>query len=220
VILGAYTTTEDSTGDIVETYEVSVTQPQVTEVLQSFVGLYEQIPPMYSAIKINGVRLYELARKNIVVDRPKRQVKILEISQISPLNENRFKIKVECSKGTYIRTLCTDIGRKLNCGAHMGELLRTKVGNFTIDNSVTLAELEKSNPLDLLISIESLFKDYKKIVINESLTKSLYNGNQLDYANYDAQEEFVRVYDYLDNFVGIYRTAPDKLIVEKMFRGV
>ena len=129
VILGVTTTTEDATGEILETRPINVTNEQVEAVVASFIGDYEQIPPMYSAIKVNGVRLYELARKGIVVERPKRQVKIYNCEIVSPLHKNKFKIRVYCSKGTYIRTLCTDIGEKLGCGAHMGTLLRTQVGH-------------------------------------------------------------------------------------------
>ncbi|OON94252.1 MAG: tRNA pseudouridine(55) synthase TruB [Candidatus Epulonipiscioides saccharophilum] len=221
VILGAYTTTEDSTGEIVESFPVNVTNDQILNVLKSFLGEYNQIPPMYSAIKINGQKLYELARQNIIIDRPSRKVKIFDLLQTQPFNNktNTFKIKVTCSKGTYIRTLCTDIGHKLACGAYMGELIRTRVGNFDIKDSITLSELEK-HKLDLskyLISLESMFLQYPKIIIDKNLNKFLYNGNPLT-INIDAIENaFFRVYDYLDHFVGLYKWKNNKLVVEKKF---
>ncbi len=144
VILGITTTTEDATGELLESQEVNVTKEIIEKVVQSFVGSYTQTPPMYSAIKVNGVRLYELARQGIVVDRPSRTVTIYSCDIIEWIDEKRFRIRVHCSKGTYIRTLCTDIGKALGCGAHMGYLLRTQVGTFSLDDSITLEELENN----------------------------------------------------------------------------
>lgn len=138
VILGAYTTTEDATGEILETFPVEVGRDAIEEVVSTFIGDYTQIPPMYSAIKVGGVRLYELARQGKVVERPARDVKIYDCQITEWISKERFRIRVNCSKGTYIRTLCTDIGKKLGCGAHMGELLRTKVGAYTLEQSKQL----------------------------------------------------------------------------------
>ncbi|WP_305767211.1 tRNA pseudouridine(55) synthase TruB [Candidatus Epulonipiscium viviparus] len=216
VILGAYTTTEDASGEVVEEFAVEVSNEQVLDVLARFVGAYEQTPPMYSAIKINGQRLYELARQNIVIDRPSRMVEILELEQMSPLKDGRFKIRVVCSKGTYVRTLCTDIGRKLKCGAHMGELTRTRVGEFDIEQSVTLKQLEKLNAEEILISIEKMFEQYPAVVVDKSYNKFLYNGNPLE-LKIAAAGLFFRVYDYMNHFIGLYKWSGEKLIVEKMF---
>ncbi len=226
VILGVTTTTEDATGEILETRQVEVNAAQVEEVVGSFIGEYEQIPPMYSAIKVNGVRLYELARKGIVVERPKRQVKIYDCKIIEPLVNNKFKIRVHCSKGTYIRTLCTDIGEKLGCGAHMGSLLRTKVGHYELKDSLTLSELEavKTNITVYIEDLEAIFKELPKCHVKPSLEKLLYNGNALKLQSVLGFEEhykqdFIRIYDTKDKFIALYKWDEKKncLQVEKMF---
>lgn len=226
VILGATTTTEDATGEVLETRPVNVTAQQVEAVVKSFIGDYEQIPPMYSAIKVNGVRLYELARKGMVVERPKRQVKIYDCEIIAPLVENKFKIRVHCSKGTYIRTLCTDIGEKLGCGAHMGSLLRTKVGHYELKDSLKLAEIEavKENITAHIEDLEEIFKELPQCIVKASLEKLLYNGNALKLHAIEAFEEsykqdFIRIYDTKNRFIALYKWDEKKscLQVEKMF---
>lgn len=226
VILGATTTTEDATGEILETRPVEVTEEQVIEVVKSFIGDYEQVPPMYSAIKVNGVRLYELARKGIVVERPKRQVKIYDCEIIEPLINNKFKIRVHCSKGTYIRTLCTDIGEKLGCGAHMGTLLRTQVGHYELKDSLKLAQLEavKENIEAHIEGLEDIFKDLPKCKVKSSLEKLLYNGNALklhavEQFKESYKQDFIRIYDTKDRFIALYKWNEVKncLQVEKMF---
>lgn len=226
VILGETTTTEDATGEILQRYEVNVTKEQVEEVISSFVGDYIQTPPMYSAIKVNGVRLYELARQGIVVERPSRQVKIYACELIEWIDEKRFRIRVQCSKGTYIRTLCTDIGEALGCGAHMGYLLRTKVGAFTLNESLTLEELEanKENILPYIKNLDLLFDEYPKVTINELGKKFLRNGNALDKKHLTEglmlhSDELIRVYDGT-RFIALYKwnSKRNHLEVERMFQ--
>lgn len=226
VILGAYTTTEDQTGEVVETFDVKVTKEEVEQAVASFKGTYHQIPPMYSAIKINGVRLYELARKGIIVERPKREVKIYDCKIISWLTEKKFKIQVHCSKGTYIRTLCTDIGQKLGCGAYMGDLLRTKAGMFTLENSISLGELEadKQHIMHYLYPLEDIFSQYPKVYIKSTASKRLCNGNKLvadDFFDLEVKtnQEFIRVYDGSGHFMALYRfdRQDNDFKVEKMF---
>lgn len=223
VILGQTTTTEDASGEVLETQEVNVTQEQVEEVIKTFIGKYIQTPPMYSAIKVNGVRLYELARQGIVIDRPSREVTIYDCKIIEPLQGNRFKIRVHCSKGTYIRTLCTDIGRKLQCGAHMGSLIRTQVGQYHIEDSITLKELEAIGNIETVLwSIESVFEHYPSVVVQESYNKALYNGNPLPLDAIKGVKEglnTLRVYNKDQEFIGIYKVDYDKkrLSVDKLF---
>lgn len=225
VQLGAYTTTEDATGEIIETFDVNVTRIQVENVVKSFVGTYTQIPPMYSAIKVNGVRLYELARKGIVVDRPSRDVLINQCQLIEWINDTSFKIRVDCSKGTYIRTLCTDIGKKLGCGAYMVYLLRTRVGHYHIENSLTLEQLEEHKQrLDAYIEpVENIFSQYPKVIIVNAYNKYLNNGNTLPFKAAqilpEQVEAFVRIYDEEGIFRGIYKIDKQKqeLKVEKLF---
>ncbi|PHV71784.1 tRNA pseudouridine(55) synthase TruB [Sporanaerobium hydrogeniformans] len=226
VILGAYTTTEDATGEVIERFEVATTKEQISEVIKSFEGSYIQTPPMYSAIKVNGVRLYELARQGLVVDRPSREVKIYSCEMIEWLSELRFKIRVCCSKGTYIRTLCTDIGRKLGCGAYMGELLRTQVGTFLVEDSVTLDVLEshREEVQSYLYPFEEIFKDYKVVTVKENGIKLLQNGNKLQFKYLEEvgawnEGELIRVHTPKGDFIALYKVNKTQKIlqVEKMF---
>ena len=139
--LGITTDTQDMSGTVLEEKPVSVTEEQVREVLKSFVGEQMQVPPMYSALKVNGKKLYELAREGRTVERKARPVCFYEIEPLE-MNLPLVKIRVTCSKGTYIRTLCNDIGEKLGCGGCMEELLRSKVGRYTLEESHTLAQVE------------------------------------------------------------------------------
>lgn len=224
VILGQTTTTEDATGDVLETHEVTVTKEQVEEVVSSFVGPYIQTPPMYSAIKVNGVRLYELARKGIEIQRPSRKVILKECKVIEWLDANRFRIKVYCSKGTYMRTLCTDIGKKLGCGAHMGYLLRTQVGHFKLEESITLETLEthKMNVTPYLYTLEDLFKQYQKAQVTQKGLKRLLNGNTLSCNDLVSplmlkDQEIICLYDKTFKALYKWNEKSEQLEVEKMF---
>lgn len=225
VILGITTTTEDATGEVLTTKEVCVTQEMVEKVVASFVGDYIQTPPMYSAIKVKGVRLYELARQGIEVERPSRKVTIESCDIIQWLDgPKRFKIRVNCSKGTYIRTLCTDIGKALGCGAHMGTLLRTRVGNYLLEDSLTLEELEahREDLAPYLKDLASLFKDYPRVSVNQLGEKFLANGNPLRIQHIHEQDlklkqgEYVCVYRG-EAFCALYKWDKGLLKVEKMF---
>lgn len=226
VILGVTTTTEDASGEVVECKEVTVDRDEITKVVSSFVGHYTQIPPMYSAIKVNGVRLYELARKGIVIDRPSREVMIYSCDIIDWIDERRFKIRVSCSKGTYIRTLCTDIGRQLGCGAHMGSLLRTQVGQFNLEDSITLAQLEqyKNHIEPYIMGVEALFAIYPIVYVTKSGEKLLYNGNALRKKDIEHFEDsymntLVRVVDTSHQFIALYKwhIGQSCFKVERMF---
>lgn len=225
VRLGAYTTTEDASGEIIESFEVNVTKEQVLQVIKSFEGIYTQTPPMYSAIKVNGVRLYELARKGIVIERPSREVNIMKCELIEWIDETSFKIRVDCSKGTYIRTLCTDIGRKLGCGAYMESLLRTRVGSFYLKESITLSTLEanKLNVEPFIHTIESMFKEYEAVTIKPEYNKYLYNGNPLTLKAIEYlpknDKPFLRVYDEKGQFIGLYKVneSSNQLVMERNF---
>ena len=226
VILGTTTTTEDATGEILETHEVKVLKTQIEEVVKSFIGEYTQIPPMYSAIKVNGVRLYELARQGIEVERPSRRVSIYGCDVIEWMDEKRFRIRVSCSKGTYIRTLCTDIGKALGCGAHMGYLLRTQVGVFSLEQSITLEELEahKDEITPYIQTLEDIFSHFPKTQIKESGKKYLDNGNALELKHLEkwaglADGEMIRIYSEEGSFRALYKWNEKRqlLEVEKMF---
>jgi tRNA pseudouridine55 synthase len=211
--LGIETDTQDSQGVITRKAIVDTNVDEIEKVLNSFVGDLVQMPPMYSAIKKDGKKLYEYARKGIEVERELRNIKIfyIEILKIN-LDDKTVSFKVGCSKGTYIRTLCNDIGLKLGCFAHMISLKRTKNGIFNIENSYTLDFVEsycKNNDFEkLLVPIDSVFVDYKKIIIDQEGTKRLKNGNiVLDNMFKDIYSikdgERIRVYDMEGNFLAI-----------------
>ncbi len=214
LLLGQITDTQDVTGRILSTSEVTADRKQIEEAILSFIGEYNQLPPMYSAIKIGGKKLYELAREGKEVERNTRQVWIhnIQILQFDEMN-HQVRIRVECSKGTYIRTLCHDIGAKLQCGGCMKSLLRTKVGQFTLRDSLKLSEISEKaldgNLLDYCIPVDDMFPDYPKVTVKEEFCKYIYNGNSFNTKHISETVNIenhaqVRVYDRLNTFVGIY----------------
>ena len=218
MLLGTTTDTLDISGKIVAQSEVNVSEVDVLKACNEFIGEYEQIPPMYSAIKQNGKKLYELARKGIEVERKSRKVTINSID-ILEINGERVTIDVSCSKGTYIRTLCEDIGMKLHVGAYMNTLRRTKTGPFTIEESHTLKEIEilKNNgELEkIIIPDDRMFEEYPKIKLNPKQVKSVTNGVQMTYNGKEGQS--YRVYDEKNNFLCISKITDGKLKLEKSF---
>lgn len=219
VTLGVTTTTEDSSGEVLEVKPVDFNEEKIKEVVYSFIGEYEQVPPMYSAIKVNGKKLYELAREGKEIERKSRKIKIYDIKILEFLPPNKIVIDVICSKGTYIRTLCSDIGKKLGCGGNMSYLLRTMSGRFNIDTAIKLDELktivEKGNIDDILITIDDVLCNYKKVKISPKATKLLHNGGKIyEYffdGKYDIKKgEEVLVYDAEGIFIGIFQYNYDK----------
>ncbi len=158
LLLGQTTDTQDVTGRVLSESPVEVSEEQVRAAVLSFVGDYDQVPPMYSALKVNGKKLYELAREGKEVERQARQVKILEI-EILEIQLPVVKMRVACSKGTYIRTLCADIGEKLGCGGTMKSLVRTRVSEFTLENAVTLGELQAMKDAAKMLCDETAVRD-------------------------------------------------------------
>ena len=220
-ILGKTTDTLDAEGEILSEYEVNVSEEDVRSAINSFIGEIEQVPPMYSAIKQNGKKLYELAREGIEVERKVRHIKINSIDIIEiDMSENRAVIEVSCSKGTYIRTLCDDIGKRLGCGAYMTALRRIKTGCFTIDDAYTVEEIEKlsqSGELEgKLQSVDGLFMEYGKIALNEKQTKSVKNGVRMSWRG-KAEGEMLRVYDNEGKFICISQIEDGRLKLIKSF---
>ncbi len=221
LVLGMTTDTLDSEGEILSQCEVKCTREEIENVIQSFVGEVEQIPPMFSAIKQNGQKLYELARAGIEVERKPRKITIQNIS-ILDINEedNTVTISVDCSKGTYIRTLCEDIGIKLGVGAYMNRLTRTKSGIFNIDNALTTKEIEslanEGKLEDYLKSVDSVFSHMQSIHLNEKQTKSVINGVRMSWRGIDEGES-VRVYDNFGKFLCISQIKDGKLKLQKSF---
>lgn len=219
VTFGITTTTQDSSGEIIEKKDVIFDEDEIRHAVMSFVGDIEQIPPMYSAIKINGKKLYELARKGEEVERKARKIKIHDIKILEFLPPDKIVIDVLCSKGTYIRTLCVDIGEKLGYGAHMSKLLRTMSGSFKLENAIKLDYLKKlaeENRLEeALLNIDYVLRDYKKLYVSKKARKFLHNGCKV-YDNFFEKTDSdlnigdeVLVYDDEKMFVGIFTVIRD-----------
>ncbi|MGN0148929.1 MAG: tRNA pseudouridine(55) synthase TruB [Clostridia bacterium] len=220
LVLGMTTDTQDAEGEVLTECAVNVTAEEIENAVKSFVGEIEQVPPMYSAIKQNGKKLYELARKGIEVERKKRKIKIYEINILSiDTEEYRVKIDVLCSKGTYIRTLCEDIGMKLGVGAYMNTLRRTMTGPFALSDSYTTEQLREMNEEGTLeaalIAADSMFADYPAVKLNAKQTKSITNGIRMSYRGIENQS--YRLYDEENNFLCISKCIDGKLVLEKSF---
>ena len=191
LLLGVETDTQDTTGQVLCEREVKVTCEDVRKAAESFVGEYNQVPPMYSALKVNGKKLYELAREGKEVERKARPVEIHEL-EILECNLPVVKMRVACSKGTYIRTLCADIGEKLGCGGTMQSLKRSRVGGFTLEDAITLGELQSlkdaGNLQRAVIPVDSVFGDCPALHVREEFRKLIDNGNSF-YPNQTAEKK-------------------------------
>lgn len=212
LLLGCTTDTQDVTGEVLSQCEVAVSEEEVHKAVMSFVGDYEQVPPMYSALKINGKKLYELAREGKEVERKARPVRILEI-EILDMQLPVVKMRVACSKGTYIRTLCADIGEKLGCGGTMKSLVRSKVSEFILDEALTLGQLQKLKDegrlLEAVMPVDGCFAECPALHVKEQWRKLLENGNSF-FANQTLENktfpagQWVRIYREEGSFAGIY----------------
>ena len=222
--LGKTTDTLDIWGTVTGECESSVTEEQIRRVIPNFTGEIEQIPPMYSALKVDGKKLYELAREGKTVERKARTVHFYEID-IKEINLPYVRFSVTCSKGTYIRTLCHDIGQKLGCGGCMEELIRTRSGNFTWEDSMTLAEVEEAvkdgTIEDRVIRIGQVLKDYPEIFCTREGDRLLKNGNALTeyFVKGSHKEGWIRMCDSQGEFKGIYQwdEAKNRYQPQKMF---
>lgn len=228
LLLGKTTDTQDISGEVLEERDPGdLTEEEVRSCIESFIGEYDQIPPMYSALKVNGKKLYELAREGKTVERKSRKVQIHGI-RILEMNLPHVRMEVECSKGTYIRTLCHDIGEKLQVGGCMEELERTKVGRFLKEDAVTLDEvrqkMEQGEGAELFTPLDQIFGELPAVTVTDAKAWMSYNGNDLPERFLLEKEEWtdgqeVRVYDSRKNFIGLYQyRAPKKLFhIKKMF---
>lgn len=227
MLLGKQTDTQDISGEVINEALVTVDENAVREAVMSFVGEYDQVPPMYSALKVNGKKLYELAREGITVERKARRVQILSVDIKSiDMDNNTVTMEVECSKGTYIRTLCEDIGNKLGCYACMKSLKRTRVSSFGIADAKTLDEIASINESggmdEILVKVDSVFGEYKALNTPVGVDVYLYNGNKLDRKNFAyqfADREYVRIYDSKNVFCGLYEYIEEEKMLKpvKMF---
>ena len=217
MLLGVETDTQDTSGEILRERPVEALEDAVREAILSFVGDYAQVPPMYSALKVNGKKLYELAREGKTIERKARNVQILSI-EILEMNLPRVRMSVHCSKGTYIRTLCNDIGEKLGCGGCMEKLLRTKVGVFELKDTLKLSEIDELTKTGMveekIISVDELFEDYLKVWTKPEFDVVVHNGNRVEGRMFEteisANTERLRVYDSKGAFIGIFDYARER----------
>ena len=206
--LGRNTNTQDSSGTTTEIFDVNVTEQQIIDVAKSFVGKYSQVPPMYSAVKIQGKKLYELARAGIEVERTPREVEILSINIIDIKENNRVLFDVHCSKGTYIRTLCEDIGTRLGCGGHMSFLVRLQSGEFDISSALTLEDIDNlvssKKISEAFFGVERVFSYLPKVNLNATTSKKFLNGAFVRYSNDNLNTgSVVRVYNENNEFFAL-----------------
>lgn len=213
--LGITTDTEDITGNILTTSDLLPTFEQVESAVNSFMGDYDQIPPMYAAIKVGGKKLYEYARQGIEIEREARRIQIMECSVQKGESPRNYYISVRCSKGAYMRTLCADIGKKLGCGAVMSSLTRTAAGVCKIENSLTLEALEQSAANGTLsshlLSPEDMFCDWPAVTLPAFYAKLAKNGAEI-YIKKAALPDFplgqyVRMYDEFNCFFALGLTG-------------
>lgn len=212
--LGITTDTQDLSGTILSESAVTAGEADIKRAIMRFVGGYEQLPPMYSALKVNGKKLYELAREGKEVERQPRHVDIPAI-RILEMKVPEVRFVVSCSKGTYIRTLCADIGEQLGCGAAMAHLKRTRVGNFRIEDAVTLSQVEafmqQGTFQQYVTAPDSVFMEYEGAVVKNAFERALLNGNKLypNQLDFDQPVSFkdgdmLRVYNGRREFQAVY----------------
>ena len=225
--LGIETDTQDMTGTVLKELPVTVTEEDVKKAAESFLGEQQQIPPMYSALKVNGKKLYELAREGKEIERKARPVEIFSLT-VDRIELPRVTMTVHCSKGTYIRTLCHDIGEKLGCFGCMESLLRTKVSRFEIESSLKLSEIQKKREegklSEIITPLDAVFFQYPAVTVKKEGQALAYNGNEIPIRFVTDMEErknqeWIRVYDLENHFIGIFCFDKNrkKLTVEKMF---
>ena len=212
--LGIHTDTEDITGTVLEEKEVAISEEDFLNILPQFRGKIQQIPPMYSAIKINGQKLCDLARRGKEVERQPREIEIFELTCLE-FTGNTARLRVHCSKGTYIRTLCKDIGAALGCGGCMESLRRVSAGEYTIDEAVPLAELlEAKNPEKYLRPVDSMFRNYTVITLTAKQEMRCRNGNSFSIALEDGT---YRVYGQNGDFLALSRVESGVMSTIKSF---
>lgn len=218
LLLGVETDTQDATGKVIARRRVEVCEEEARAACLSFVGDYMQVPPMYSALKVEGKRLYELARAGKEVERKARPVKIYGL-ELLDCNLPKVTFRVSCSKGTYIRTLCSDIGERLGCGGIMQSLKRTRVGRFQLEQARTLGQLQELKDGDrlkeALLGVDSVFAECPALHIEKEFQRLADNGNpflpeQTAEKQLCDQGKWVRVYRKDESFIGIYSYEADR----------
>ena len=212
--LGTVTDTQDTTGNVLETRPVTVSEGQIRSALAQFLGRQEQIPPMYSAIKVGGKKLYELARAGKEIERKPRAITVFEL-ELRAFSEGEAVIYVRCSKGTYVRTLCHDIGAALGCGGCMAALRRVQAGAYCEQETIPLDEIVRHpNPESLLLPTDSLFSDLPRLTLSEKQEKCIRNGASFTCT---AAEGRYRAYSGNGEFLALCEQRGGKLATVKSF---
>jgi tRNA pseudouridine55 synthase len=213
--LGVITATQDTTGQVLERRPVSATLEDLRAVLPRFTGAQEQLPPMYSAIKQDGKKLYELARKGIEVERKPRQIVIKELEITDRIDETTYELRVLCTKGTYVRTLCHDIGAALGCGGAMSALRRTRAAGYALDDAVTLDRvLDSPDPGAWIRPVDSCFAPFPAVTIGGKALFRAKNGNPFPW---DAPEGLYRVYGPEGDFLLLGECRGGTMYTKKSF---
>ena len=214
--LGAVTNPQDTSGELLEEHPVDVTLDQLENILVRFRGEIRQVPPMYSAIKINGKKLYELARKGREVERQPRSITIHSLTVEEQTGPADFVLRVRCSKGTYVRTLCHDIGQALGCGGCMSSLRRTMAAGFTLEQAVTLEHVQQAeDPAALLLPVDAYFAGRPALTLSAALEKKVRNGMTVVMPEILPGE--YRVYGQGGDFLALGRGEDGKLFTIKSF---
>ena len=215
--LGLTTDTEDITGTVLTETKVSVTEEQIAQTLEAFRGDIMQIPPMYSALKVNGQKLCDLARKGKTVERQPRPITIHELTLLEQ-GENTLRLRVRCSKGTYIRTLCKDIGEALGCGGCMESLRRVSAGEYTIDEAIPLQELlDTESPENYLRDVDTMFRNYPAVTLTPNQEKRCRNGNPF---SVKMEEGSYRAYSQSGEFLMLAKVENGVMTTVKSFFAV
>ncbi len=215
--LGVVTDTQDTTGRILSESRVTVSRADIEEAVLNFIGEQSQIPPMYSAVKVGGKRLYQLARSGIETERKLRKITVHAIDILNQ-SGNDWLLRISCSKGTYVRTVCHDIGRLLGCGGTMCSLRRTRAGIFTLDDAVSIPDMETAvqsgQPDTVIKPVDMLFNAHPPIRIDDNQKKRCLNGNDF---LIQAKSGLYRVYDADGVFLMLGRVENDKMLTVKSF---
>ena len=215
--LGLVTNTQDTSGETLESHPVTVSPADVEQAMAAFLGDIQQIPPMYSAIKINGQKLYDLARKGKTVERKPRSITIYELEPLEQVNETDYLIRCVCSKGTYIRTLCHDIGAKLGCGGTLYSLRRTMAAGFTLDQAVSIEDVQEKGE-SLLLPTDRFFDEYPALTLTDARQDKMCRcGNPLHLQG--VKNGTYRVYGANGDFLCLSRSENGTLTSLKNFFG-
>ncbi len=216
--LGLVTNTQDTSGETLEQHEAAVTLDELRSVLPRFTGEISQIPPMFSAIKVGGKKLYELARKGQEVERKSRSVTIYELEVLQQTGENEFVLRILCSKGTYVRTLCHDIGQALGCGGCMSSLRRSMAAGYTLDEAVTLEDVQAQGE-SLLREVDSLFAQHPAYRISHPKVEALCRNGNAFFIHEALPDGLYRVYGMDGTFLCLSRLEGGTMTSVKNFFG-